>query len=196
MSRPTRTAVVGLVTVLAAGCAAFARVDSDARPDPEQEFRSALLAWQAGDYRSAHGDFARLAGGYQSQTVGRRALLALAASALDPRNPLYEVEAGSRIVARYVQTADSASWTLPVAEALYLMTLELGATPADSTDALPDLPRTPLAVRLARLEAERDTLRIELERERATLTGRLAELEQKVEEQAQELERIRKTLKH
>ena len=60
--------------------------------------------------------------------MGQRAVLALAAASLDPRNPNRRIDMGATYAARYLNDNTKAAWTEPVGETLYLMALELGAT--------------------------------------------------------------------
>lgn len=167
-----------LVAALAGACAAL-DLNRD-RQDPDREFDRALAAWRTGDYRSARHALLRVYNGFAERPVGQRALLALAAAELDPRNPDRRLDAASAFAARYIHEPGVPEWSRPVAEALYLLALDLGAREAAPVPALPD---TPLAARLHKLELRGDSLE-----------ARIGALERKLAEREQELERIRKTL--
>jgi hypothetical protein len=173
-----------------------------------------------GDYVSAEQALMMLSEAYPAEEAGRSALLSLAALKLDARNPTRNLDAGARILARYLQLPDSLSSGRETAEAMYLMALDLGAAvPApDSASAaavervtttgiaaapvaLPELPGPPLVARIPELENQ-------LEEERATAADRIKQLESTVAERdrqiaaqakelaakEQELRRIRRVL--
>lgn len=194
-------------------------------PSPEDHLEQALTLLEHDDYSAAEQHLASLYHNYAGQPVGRRALFELAAAKLDPRNPDHELDAGARLLARYLRLPHGVTAEdLPVARTLYLMALDLGATPpaatppaADSTLAalvgtpvagaavdstLPTLPHPPLT-------AELQALRGQMEAQQAELTERIKHLEEtvadrerqiaaqekKLADKDQELRRIRRTLK-
>ncbi len=165
-------------------------------PDSEIEFRRALVALRTGDYRAARHGLLRVANGHSDEALGRRALLALAAAELDPRNPDRSSDVAGTFAARFLSTRDTVAWTLPLAETVYLLSLDLGARASDS---LPRLPDQPLVVRMRMLQAQRDSLAAErdaLEAARDSLARHAAALELRLAERERELERIRRTLRH
>ncbi len=177
--RPRHTLLV-LLAGLTAGCAALG-IDHG-RMDPERDLQRALHAWRIGDYDAARGGLLEVYGGFADRPVGQRALLALAATEIDPRNPDRRLDFASAFAARYLREPDAPEWAQPLAEALYLLAVDLGGQAAG---AVPVLPGPPLATRLRELEARGDSLE-----------ARVSALEHRLAERERELERIRKTLKN
>jgi hypothetical protein len=180
-------AVAGLLT----GCATLkGSLESRA----EERLEASLAALARGDYRAAHEGLAWVAEHDAGDKHGRRALLALAALELDPRNPDRRIAAGTDVAASYLTLEEKDSWTNPVAQTLYLLGLELGAAEERVEKAeraaeraaarLPSLPGPSVSARIRNVEQERDRLK-----------SRVETLEKELGEKVQELERIRKTIR-
>jgi chemotaxis protein histidine kinase CheA len=137
-----------------AGCASLQGSDA---PDPEQRFDRAMEALERQDFRSAYEQFSLVYTGHWNQPVSERALLAMAAVELDPRNGGRRLDIGADLAARHFQLAGSPSWTTPVSQTLYLLALELGAAEE----------------RAARAEAEKE--RAEVEKQEAQRQAEQAE---------------------
>jgi hypothetical protein len=194
--------------LVSAGCASA----RGAAANPETELNSALQLLDRGDYRTATEQLLKISNEHPGTPVGQRAVIALAAASLDPRNPNRRIDMGATYAARYLNDKTKAAWTEPVGETLYLMALELGATDSaraqaesDAADAraeaervkaqagrpLPRLPGQSFAARMKGTEVDRDKI-----------AGRLAQLEQQLQQRDKqladsvaELQRIRKTLR-
>lgn len=200
-----------LLAVLLAGCAGWLRRGG---ADPEQRLERGLAALEAEQFSEAHADLSWVYTSYADQKLGRRALLALAALELDPRNPERRLAIGAELAGRYLRMSDIPRWTEPAAEALYLLALELGGTERQKGEAeaaaaraqararrlqaqaapqrdLPRLPGPPVTARIRALQQERS----ELSGRVAELGRRVTELERELEARNEELARIRKTLR-
>lgn len=162
-------------------------------------------ALEAGDYREATIRLGWLAGDCQAGPHGRRAVLLLASTALDPRNPEASPDEGARLAAAFLGLPGASAGDRAVAETLYLLALDLGAgIPASAGDdggespaglprvaprfdhcgrpvaARPDtmvpvLPDTALATQLRQARARRDSLEARLTELEAEL-ARIREL--------------------
>jgi hypothetical protein len=97
-----------------------------------------LGALARGDYAAASQDLAWAHAYCPDAATGERALLALLALELDPRNPARNIAAAASRAAARLERGDT-GWTLPVTEAFYLLALELGdAGPAPAAAGAPD----------------------------------------------------------
>ncbi len=209
-NRPFRPVLAVLAAALVAGCAATAiAVD---RPDPDAVLSQAVRSAADGHFIEAHSDLSWVYTHYASRPVGRRALLALAALELDPRNPQQRLDVGAQLLERFFD-ADSLStvpaWERPVLETMYLLSVDLGAeeyrlarahvvadslqaaglTPAANA-ARPTLPRPSMAVRLDSVVRASTVLK----QRGDSLETRVKQLESQLGDARKELERIRKTL--
>jgi hypothetical protein len=188
------------LTVLLTSCAVLSGVSE---PDAASELDRGLTALRAREYNDARRILEPLYQSSWQEPAGQRALLALAAMELDPRNPDRRLWAGADMAGRLLSIPQAAPADIPVAETLYLLAVELGAAEeriarADSvTQAADDRTRRPTAsvlsvpARMAKLQAERDGLTRRNEQLQATLKTKDKELA----DAKQELERIKKTLK-
>ncbi len=204
-----------LLAVCTSGLAACSVLHLAQGGDAENHLQAGLGALDTADYgRAAR----QLTAAYQASPDdedGRHALLALAAAELDPRNPQRRMDEGARLAGGYLRLRTEERWVAPAASTLYLMALELGAVTAraDSAQAqadsaraeagaaqrtlarvdraLPRLPGEPITVRLARLQAERDTLQARVHQ----LDDALAEKDRQLAEKTEEIQRIRRTLR-
>ncbi len=160
----------------------------------EERFEASLAALARGDYRTAQEGLAWVAQYDADEDHGRAALLALAALELDPRNPARRIAVGADVAASYLTLDGREPWTTPVAQTMYLLSLELGAAEDRVEKAeraveranarLPSLPGPSVSARIRTAEQERDRLKTRVEA-----------LEQQLKEKEQELERIRKTIR-
>jgi hypothetical protein len=139
-----RAALMGALALIGA-CATLRGAPSE--PDPNIRLGRGLAALDSADFHVAYDVLSSLYAQYQDRPVGREALLALAAVAVDPRNPDRRLDVGANLLQRYFADGDVAPAEAPALRALYLLTLELGARDYD-------------AVRLAALadSAARDSL--------------------------------------
>ncbi len=209
MTRCMKTALL-LVLSLGAGLAcARARPGGPRAPGPEQRLAQSLASLDSGQYAQATRELQALAQMYPNRPLGREALLATAAAELDPRNPERQLDQGAALMGQYLQSAAASDWTRPVAQTLYLLSLELGATTeraqqaeADaararaqasraSARALPDLPGPSIATRMSDLEHDRDRLTARVH----DLEAGTAQLQKTLADTVQELQRIRRTLR-
>lgn len=149
-----RTAILALAAIT--GCATLQGGDA---PDPEARFERALAALERQDFPGAYDQLARVYAEAWGGPLAGRALLAMAAVELDPRNGGRRLDVGADLAARHFQHAGHPGWTTPVSQTLYLLAQELGATEA----------------RAARAEAEK--ARAEAEREEARRVAERAEAE-------------------
>lgn len=201
-------ATTAAVIVLAAGCAVG---PGSAGPRSGGQGPAALMsdgieAMEERDYREASGRLYRVTARCESGDRGRRALLLLAALALDPRNPDGSPDHAAWLTARALTLPEREPGEHLIAETLFLLALERGArVPVDGSDgpdrdgwppvaarirdcrggepagtirsaALPALPGASTALLYSQVRAERDALQ-----------SRVAELEA-------ELARIRELL--
>lgn len=116
--------VVALATV--ASCAVMRRSEP-VEVGPEVRLQQALGTLSRGDYSAAAMQLERLYRMYPDRTVGKQALLSLAASRLDARNPERDLPGGAALLAQYLGLSDTTAVAEEPAEVLYLMALELGA---------------------------------------------------------------------
>lgn len=180
-------AMAGLLT----GCATL-KAPFESRG--EERLEQGLEALARSDYRAAQEHLRWVVQNDGSDQHGQRALLVLAALEMDPRNPARRIGAGADLAANYLGLAEKPSWTQPIAQTLYLLSLELGAAEERAERAeraaeraqarLPALPGPTVTARLRAVEQERDRLR-----------NRVDTLEKELEAKEQELERIKKTIR-
>ena len=135
--------------------------------------------WERGNQAGAIAELLLVAGRCPATSAERHALLTAAAVALDPSHGGRQVDLGANLAARYLATAPTDDPDgRPLARAMYLIALELGAEPVTATGCVsPDsmatvLPRTDvqsMPERIKVLERELVRLRDELARIRKTL---------------------------
>lgn len=192
--------------ILALALSACATVGSVFDSGAENRYDAGMRALAAGDYVTANRELGFVAERYGSEPIGRQALLVVSALEMDPRNPNRRLALGSELSAAYLRLKGVPEWTGPLAQTLYLLSLELGAAEeraaqaeADKAaaeqraDILPKLPekQSTVPARMNRVEAERDKLAKRVE----ALEAQVADRDKKIAEKDKELERIRKTLK-
>lgn len=138
--------------------------------------------------------------------AGRRALLLLAAARLDPDAGVDDPEVAARAAARYLALPGADGWTRALARQLYLISLELGATPVRPGELRSGDVRAPAAVPTpddgprdgCALRGERADGSLEVDPlpqlAGAPVPERLARLETRLAALQKELDRIRKTI--
>lgn len=210
---------IALFTVGVAGCATL---PWHRGLNAKDQLRQGLAALAQQQYSRARPLLERVYLDHWREEEGRQALLALAAAELDSRNPERRLAVGRELAGRYLSMESVPGWTVPAAEALYVLADELGgrdtllaraeenrqAAEAERADVLQalksgesgrrTLPRSEVESvpeRIRRLMAERDLERDELLRRNAALEQRLAASDKELKDAQAELERIRKTLK-
>jgi hypothetical protein len=166
------------------GCLPQSTTDpvSPVAPTPALGLERADRALERGHQSEAIAELLLVAGRCPVTSVERYALLTAAAIALDPSNASRQLDLGASLAARYlatVPTTDAAG--RPLARALYLLAIELGAEPSPPTGcaslvsdsaavaALPHMGAPSVPDRIKSLERELTRLREELLRIRRTL---------------------------
>lgn len=86
------------------------------------------IALTQGDFEAAREKLAEARERCGNTLLGRQALLLLGALELDPRNPQRSPDQAAEHTARYLRLSETYPWTRPLAESLYLLALELGAS--------------------------------------------------------------------
>ncbi len=186
------------------------RLRAPAAPGAKQRLAHALAVLDSGQYAPAAQELQALAQSYPDRALGRQALLSAAAAELDPRNPDRQLDRGAALMTQYLESSGTNDWLHPVAQTLYLLSLELGATveraqqaDADAARAraqasravaraeLPRLPGAPVTARLEDLEHERDRLAARVHE----LETGTAQLQKQLADSLQELKRVRRTLR-
>jgi hypothetical protein len=200
-------------TLLLAACVPIWRAGAAAEAEAEERLVMGVASLAAGDWAAGGEELARVYTNWADRALGLQALLALAAGALDPRNPERRPALAAELAGRYLAHAEAAYWSVPVAEAVYLVALELAeAVPAPGAELPPlALARGPAATRAEDLReraaafraVRRDAVRLaelpelrgptvaarlqRAERERAGLATRVDELEQRATAAEREL---------
>jgi hypothetical protein len=172
-----------------AGCAALLQGD---RLRPEPVARRGLEALERQEFDAAITDLTWVATHFLDRSVGKHALLALAVAELDPGNPGRRPEEGAEHLARFRRLTDWPPWTVPVANALRGLALEV-------RDAEARARRAERAARRAVREAREATARAdeagESERnartENRSLRTRMSRLEAELQETREQLEEAR-----
>jgi hypothetical protein len=207
----TTTMVLAVTLSAASGCATFA---GNREPDPAGDLAAGLEASAAEDFAGARALLLPVYRQHWASPVGQQALLALAALEVDPRNPERRPEAAAELLARYLGIEAAPEWTVPVAESLYLVALELGGEPAAArveadaareaelrpeapTRHLPQLPGPTVPARLAAAGEAQDRLREErdeVQRRLQQLERQMAARDSVIRVRDQEIERIRRLI--
>jgi outer membrane protein assembly factor BamD (BamD/ComL family) len=156
----------------------------------EEQLRLGISALERGDFATATSTLQAIADQSPNSAAGRHALLALVAAAMDPRNPNRAEAASAGLAARYLGLTQDPDWTKPVAEALYLLALDQGATDSARVEAETDAQKARAETRRVLNQARAGTLpslpggpsagsRLKsLEQERDKLAARVKQLEQ------------------
>jgi len=188
---------VGALTVVLAACATLNPfVESSAA----SRFDRGMRALERGDYAQATVDLGWVATHHADRSVGREALLVVAALEMDPRNPKRRLSLGADLTQSYLLNRGNEEWTLPIARTLHLLALELGAAEErvaaaeaerQRAEARLELPGPSVPERLKMIQDERDRLARRVNQ----LEQQLSTAEKNLAEKDKELERIRKTIK-
>jgi len=195
----TRSALAAVALTLVVSACATVNIFGDRAED---RLAQGLAALEQNDFETATREVGWVAMNYPGEEIGRRALLVAAATEIDPRNPKRRISYGADLAAAYLRQPErTPDWLEPIAQALYLSALELGAAEERVAQAeqrveeveskLPELPSPSVASRLREAVADRDRLTKRVEQ----LEKDLAERTKKLSDTEKELERIRKTLK-
>jgi hypothetical protein len=124
-----RWLLVASVTGVAAGGCASARITGPELP-PAERLSTSLVALQEADYANAYDNLLLVRSVCGDSPMGQQALLVLAAAELDPRNPERHIELAAEFAAHYLGLPNRAAWAEPLAESLYLLSMEIGAADA------------------------------------------------------------------
>jgi hypothetical protein len=120
-------ALPSLTAILAAGVAGCASLGLGVPSAEEASLEAGLAALAAGEYATAYEHLTWTARTHPDEKEGQRALLALAAAELDPRNPARRLWATVDLATQYLELPGAPAWTRPLAESMYLVATELGA---------------------------------------------------------------------
>lgn len=99
--------------------------------DASHRLERGLAALDAGLYREAFDDLAWVQAHCPDRVAGARAVAALAAVELDPRNETGRPGLGTALLGRFIQDPARPEWAVPLAETSYLLARGLGAPPAE-----------------------------------------------------------------
>jgi hypothetical protein len=117
---PTVLLVAGL-----AGCASLHH--ASAPPDARARLDDAVVRFSYGDLAGATRELTWIRQQCAGHAVGQQATLTLAALHLDGRNTAGQVDSAAALARRFLRSAEPNDWRRPVAAALYLTALDLGA---------------------------------------------------------------------
>ncbi len=212
-----KKARVPVVLMVAAACASCAMIGGGTRgPSAESELERGAAAARAQDYATARTILEPVYRAHYMDKAGTRALMLLTAIDLDPRNANRRLSAASDYATTLLNSDAMPVWEKPVAETLYLLSVELGGLEQEIGRAeaakdsaqnlaaaarranLPSSPRESWPAQLRKMREERDAMSKRLETLQTTVRTRdreLAEAKQELAGAKQELERIKKTLK-
>jgi hypothetical protein len=200
----TRAALLLLVSMTGAtGCAAVASLRGGEPPQSQLEAGASAVRQQ--EYLRARGLLEPLFYDRPHERVGQQALLVLLAAELDNRNPDRRLWAAADLAGRFLNGEPVDPWLVPVAETLYLISMELGAAEERIAEAenarasaearagqrLPATTQESVPARVGRLTTERDQARRQVEQ----LQQQLATRDRELRETRAELERIRRTIR-
>lgn len=209
-----------LLLAALAGCASLHRASP---MNARARFDDAVIRYGYGDLSGATRELAWVNRQCTGRALGQQAALSLAALHLDSRNPDQRVDAAAQLAGSFLHSADPDDWRRPIAGALYLAALDMGAGKVDSTTSAathgaaparrrsdipgcgpvqplpnvavaPTLPVLPGEPLVARLRK----VRVDRQQLAATvdsLATALDSVRQELVAKDKELERIRKTLK-
>ena len=124
-----RLLVLGVPFV--AACASAPTTDSGL--EPTERLSTGLIALEEADYNIAYDNLLEVRSVCGDSPLGQQALLVLAAAELDPRNPERQIELAAEFAAHYLGLPNRAAWAQPLAESLYLLSMEIGASDAIGT---------------------------------------------------------------
>lgn len=202
----TRMPLLAGIVLVMAGCATLRGVRGG--PSPESELMRGLSALRAQQFDTARLVLEPVYRMNWQEDVGQQALLALAAAELDPRNPTRRLWAGAELAGRLLSIEQAPAWAAPVAETLYLMAMESGASEAEldkarearamAEDEASAARRTALRLTGESFPAQIRKLNdanAALDKKVDQLQRSLAAREKELKDATSELERIKKTLK-
>lgn len=189
----------GIAAAVLIGTAACASVRA-ALPTtaPEERLDAALALAEAGEYANATATLDSLYRAHWDREVGLRALLDLAAITIDPRNPERSLWRSADYSARLIGLPGAPPHLLPVARAMYLVSVELGALEEQraAAEAARDTAEAIVARTLPRYTGQSVPAQLSaIAQERDALLQRVTALEQALRDTTSELERVRRTLK-
>ena len=150
MTRPAARGLAALVPLLLVGagaCAWMAERFQPPNPEPDPDpsrfhlaFHLAVGAAEQGDFQAASEQLRELASRCETGPWGREAVLMLGSLELSPENPERSPHRAAALLGRYLQAPGAPVESVVLAEALYLLALEVGADPLD--DPLAPSPAT------------------------------------------------------
>jgi len=123
--------LVAITMAAATGCASAPPTDTGVQPS--EQLTSGLVALEAADYSIAYDNLIGVRSVCGDSPIGQQALLVLAAAELDPRNPQRQIELAAEFAAHFLGLPNRAAWAQPLAESLYLLSMEIGASDAVGT---------------------------------------------------------------
>lgn len=127
-----RQLTIFAAAMMIGGCAALTPDRPEDR-DARHRLDRGLSALDAGAYAEAYDDLAWVYSHCPGQESGSRALIALAALELDPRNRQARPAVGSRLLAEAIQGPGAPRWARPLTETVFLTALALGAPHPDGS---------------------------------------------------------------
>jgi hypothetical protein len=162
MSRSGNALVSAFLVLLAVGCGSFRTVPGKSAPAPEpfapaeaedvrpaDRLEVALHAMDGAEYPAAHAILLDVARSCPvGSEVGYRARLLSASVDLDPRNSGGEIDRAAASLAAVLTEGGESEWAKPLAEALYLFALNLGAATPATAEAVVEVstePESPIA---------------------------------------------------
>jgi hypothetical protein len=142
----------------------------------------AVDALERGRHADAVAELVSLAGSCPATPVERYALLLATAASIDPRNPSRRLSEGAALAARYLATVPSdESGGRPLAQAFYLLAVELGAKPPPAAaQACPAASAAAVVLPVTEVPTVADRMRA-MERELAGLREELARIRKTLE---------------
>lgn len=185
-----------LVASLLTGCATLLHRMSE----PEARLDAGLTALAARDYPTAFDHLVWVVTNHPDEKAGQRALKALVALDLDPRNPGRRLNVGAQLAARYLRLDELAPWDRPMMETVYLLAIELGGAEERAAQAEADASAAEARARrkgaVPTYSGQTVTARISaISEERDRLRRRVGQLERELADKESELQRIRKAIK-
>jgi hypothetical protein len=137
-----RQKLLPLTAVLAVAGCAMLRTEQAPERNAALRLDRGLEALDAGHYREAFDDLAWVYSNCPVNENGVRALTALAAIELDPRNRAARPSVGTELLGRLIQHRATPGWVRPMAETGLLTAMALGATDPDRPAGIADSARS------------------------------------------------------
>jgi hypothetical protein len=122
----TRLGRVGLSLALLLSTACAGGMALGGSSENAQRARRAAAALERDDFTAAHDDLSWLLSRCDAGEHRRRALLVLAAAALDPANPMFSPREAARASAAYIVSPNVDEDQLPLARSLHRLAADLG----------------------------------------------------------------------